>query len=86
MLKVLATALWGLLILGWSPASARIDCTPHCDYVHDYGPYDFTYIRPGLYGLPRCGPTGDCSPDLVYSPTRTRVIIRPRPRTFAPYR
>jgi hypothetical protein len=84
MPKVFAAALWGLLVLGCSPAAARIDCTPNCDYVHDYGPYDFTYMRPGLYGFPRCGPSGDCSPYLAYTAPRTRVIIRPRPRTVAP--
>jgi hypothetical protein len=84
MPKAFAAALGGLLALGLSPASAAIDCTPHCDYVHDYGPYDFTYERPGLYGFPRCGPTGDCSPYLVYTAPRTRIDIRLRPHRLRP--
>jgi len=85
MPKALAAFLWGIL-LGWTPASARIDCAPHCDYNHYYGPYDFTYEQPGLYGTPRCGPNGNCSPYLDYfiGYPRARVVIRPRPRTLPP--
>jgi hypothetical protein len=76
-------ALVGLIALGSSPAQAGVDCTPHCDFVHDYGPYDFTYERPPTYGFPRCGPSGNCSPYLAYYGyvyPRTRIVIRPRPR------
>jgi len=43
------------------------ECFPHCDYVHNHGPYDFTYVRPGLYGYPLCNLRGECLPNLVYS-------------------
>jgi hypothetical protein len=66
------------------------ECFPHCDYTHDYGPYDFTYIRPGLYGYPICGPRGNCLPNLVYSTSgyarRGNIEVRfiPRPRYRLP--
>ena len=44
-----------------------VECYARCDYVHDYGPYDFTYVRPGLYGYPLCNLRGECLPNLVYS-------------------
>jgi hypothetical protein len=47
-----------------APAAPAAECYPHCDYNHYYGPYDFTYVRPGLYAYPRCGPRGECSPYL----------------------
>jgi len=62
------------------------ECFPYCDYTHDYGPYDFTYVRPGLYGYPICGPRGNCLPNVVYSTSgrarRGNVEVRflPRPR------
>jgi hypothetical protein len=62
-----------------APAVQAAECYPHCDYNHYYGPADFTYVRPGLYGYPVCGPRGECSPHLVYSPTGVRrwsVTIR----------
>jgi hypothetical protein len=80
-------AVCGVLLGGSAPASAEIDCTPYCDFVHYYGPLDFTYVRPGLFAYPRCGPSGDCSPYLVSSSRRyvgritVRRIARPvRPR------
>jgi len=97
MPKAFAAAVWGLLVVGGCPAWA--DCTPHCDYSHYYGPYDFTYEgrypnliqAPGLFGFPRCGPNGNCSPYLVYRYSdfraaypRSRIIIRPRPRVTVP--
>jgi len=39
-------------------AVPAVECYPHCDYSHYYGPLDFNYVRPGLYGYPRCGPRG----------------------------
>jgi len=66
-------------LLGCGPASAQ-DCSPHCDYWHYYGPYDFSYISPGLIGYPRCDRQGNCSPYLTYVyPGRRqgRVIVRP---------
>jgi hypothetical protein len=58
--------LFGLWLAGLAVASAG-ECAPHCDYYHDYGPYDFTYVRPGLYGFPVCDSNGNCSPHLVYT-------------------
>jgi hypothetical protein len=61
------------------------DCAPHCDYVHDYGPYDFSWVSRGLVGYPLCGPDGSCSPHLVYRqfgrpwPGIT-IRVRPTPR------
>ena len=49
-----------------SPATAA-DCTPYCDFNHYYGPYDFTWVRPGLYAYPRCAPSGECQPEIVTS-------------------
>jgi hypothetical protein len=80
-------AVCGVLLGGSAPASAEIDCTPYCDFVHYYGPHDFTYVRPGLFAYPRCGPSGDCSPYLVSSRryvgriTVRRIArpVRPRP-------
>jgi hypothetical protein len=64
------------------------ECFPYCDFTHDYGPYDFTYVRPGLYGYPICGPRGNCLPYVVYSTSgrarrgnvEVRFISRPRYR------
>ncbi len=52
-----------------SPGPARAEqlCYPHCDYTHYYGPFDFTYIQPGLFAWPHCGPQGDCAPHLAYT-------------------
>jgi hypothetical protein len=69
-------------------SALAVECFPYCDYVHNYGPYDFTYVRPGLYGYPRCNVRGECLPNLYYStsglPRRgnveVRFIHRPRPR------
>src|ERR1043166_1328029 len=49
-------ALFALLIA--APAAA-IECAPYCDYTHDYGPYDLSWKRPGLYAFPVCAPDGD---------------------------
>jgi len=88
MLRLPAAALFGLVLAGSGAASAE-QCYPVCDYYHDYGPQDFTYVRPGLYGFPRCGPSGDCSPYLVYTyPIRRqgRITIRTRSRIAPPPR
>jgi hypothetical protein len=85
-----AAALLGFLSIGTRSAPAA-ECYPHCDYNHYYGPFDFTYIQPGLFGYPRCNPRGDCAPDLVYSTSgystsgirRGRITVRfPRARTI----
>jgi hypothetical protein len=65
MLKVLPPAI--LFVLVWASGVAlAYDCAPHCDYVHDYGPYDFSWVAPGLVGSPLCDRQGSCSPYLVY--------------------
>src|SRR5262249_7500417 len=59
-------------------AVAAAECLPYCDYNHYYGPFDFTYVQPGLFGYPLCGPRGNCSPQLVYSTTgfrRGRITV-----------
>jgi hypothetical protein len=57
------------------------DCSPHCDYWHYYGPYDFTYIQPGLFAYPICDGQGNCSPHLVYTYAgrwHGRITIHPK--------
>src|SRR5262249_5126279 len=79
--RLAAAALLGLLLLGTVPARAENECWPDCDFRHYYGPQDFTYIRPGLFLYPRCGPSGDCSPYLISSyPRRVigRITVRSR--------
>ncbi len=71
-------------------AALGAECFPYCDYVHNYGPYDFTYVRPGLFGYPTCGPRGNCLPNVTYSTSgrvrRGNVEVRflPRPRYRVP--
>jgi hypothetical protein len=68
-------------------AALAAECFPYCDYSHNYGPYDFTYVRPGLYGYPLCNARGNCLPNLAYStsgqPRRGNVEVRfpARPRS-----
>jgi hypothetical protein len=69
------------------PAAAA-DCSNHCDYWHNYGPYDFSYISPGLVGYPRCDRQGNCSPNLIYVspyPARwqKRITVRPVKRPLS---
>lgn len=71
-------SLWLGAWLGTRAASAE-ECFPRCDYTHYYGPYDFTYVRPGLFGYSRCDPRGNCSPQLVYSTSgfrRGNITVR----------
>ena len=77
--KCVAIAIVSAGALLTVPAAAE-ECSPHCDYWHYYGPYDFSYIYPGLVGYPRCNREGDCSPYLtyVYSDRRyPHVTVRP---------
>jgi hypothetical protein len=78
MPRLIAAAL---LLLAASPAVAEVGCAPYCDFWHYYGPYDYTYVRPGLYAYPACRADGDCSPYLVTSRRYVgRVTVRlPRP-------
>ena len=57
-----SAVLLGLVLLGTGPASARIYCNPDCDFVHDYGPVDRSWQRPGLTCYPRCDIRGNCAP------------------------
>jgi hypothetical protein len=79
MLRISATA-FGLLLLSASHAVVADDyCSPHCDYWHYYGPYDYSYIQPGLLGYPVCDRRGYCAPHLVYThPDWRRITIVPR--------
>jgi len=79
MTKFLPAAGLCLAVLG-SPAARAEECGEHCDYRHNYGPYDFSYIQPGLLGYPICDREGNCSPRLTYTyPGRRygRITIRP---------
>ena len=53
-------------ILTFGAGGAVAECYPHCDYIQDYGPYDYTYIRPGLFGYPICDWRGNCLPHYAY--------------------
>jgi hypothetical protein len=82
-------ALLSFFLAGTGVAFAERECFPHCDYTHYYGPFDFTYARPGLFGYPHCGPQGDCSPHLTYTtgivrPIQTGRITVRLPRVMAP--
>jgi hypothetical protein len=77
------------ILAGTGAAVAEQLCFPHCDYTHYYGPLDFSYRQPGLFGYPHCGPQGDCSPHLAYTtgilrPILTGRIIVRLPRAKAP--
>ena len=81
---VLAAVLAVALAIAVRPAAAQVSCAPYCDFTHFYGPFDFTWVRPGLFLYPSCVPSGECSPFLIYSPRvpfRGRVtvhLLRPR--------
>lgn len=75
--KSIAAAVAVILAVLCGPAAAEVACAPYCDFTHYYGHYDFTWVRPGLFLYPRCGPSGDCSPHLISSSRyRGRVTIR----------
>jgi hypothetical protein len=78
------TALWVVLVNALlCGAVCAEDCAPYCGYTHDYGPFDFTYIRPGVYGYAPCRWDGNCAPYLAYSASgypRGRITIVPRSR------
>ena len=59
-MRFIAALSVGLCSLGAGTALAG-DCSPHCDYYHDYGPYNFSYVEPGLTGYPVCYRQGNCS-------------------------
>jgi hypothetical protein len=80
-------AVAAVLCIGTRAISAA-ECFPYCDYTHYYGPFDFTYVQPGLFGYPLCGPRGNCSPHLAYSTSgirRGRITVRfPRVTAIPP--
>jgi hypothetical protein len=45
MFMYFASAILRFFLVG-SDAVLAEDCAPHCDYWHNYGPYDFSYIKP----------------------------------------
>ena len=78
MPKHFVLAILAFFCAGTGAVSAA-ECFPYCDYTHYYGPFDFTYIQPGLYGHALCGPRGNCSPQLAYSTSgvrRGRITVR----------
>src|SRR6185312_329315 len=89
MPKLIAAAVAAVLALATGPAAAEVDCAPNCDFTHYYGPHDYTWVRPGLFLYPRCGPSGSCSPHLIRSSRYRgsitirsfgRPLVRRRPR------
>ncbi len=63
MHRLVAAAVIGVVAaLSASPAAARVDCYPYCDFVHDYGASDLSWQRPGLTCYPRCDRFGNCAP------------------------
>ena len=82
MPRLFAAAIVGFFLFGSGAVSAE-DCSPHCDYWHNYGPYDFSYVQPGLLGYPVCDRQGNCAPHLIYTyPGRRygRITVRPASR------
>ena len=76
MSRLIAAAALLLAVVP-TAALAEVDCSPYCDFTHDYGPYDYTWVRPGLFAYPRCDPSGYCSPYVISSSHyRGRVTIR----------
>ena len=85
MLKILALPVLCVLAGTSGVALAYDGCAPHCDYVHDYGPYDLSWVAPGLVGYPVCDREGNCAPHLVYrrfgySPPGITIRVRPTQR------
>jgi hypothetical protein len=79
MPRVLAMMASVSVLLFAAPVVAD-ECYPHCDYIQDYGPYDYTYVRPGLFGYPVCDRLGNCSPAALYAYSwqpRGRITVRP---------
>jgi hypothetical protein len=78
-----ACAVLGLTLCSAGTVLAA-ECFPYCDYNHNYGPYDFTYVKPHLYGYPVGGPRGNCNPRLAYTtsgrPPRGNIEVRTVPR------
>ena len=61
MLRLITATILGWLCFGSGSASAQAaGCAPNCAFYHNYGPYDLSYIRPGLVGVPVCDRDGNC--------------------------
>jgi hypothetical protein len=84
--RIIAAAVCVIAAVAIEPAAAEVGCAPYCDFTHYYGPQDFTWVRPGLYAYPACGPDGSCSPYLVSSGQRYRgrVTVRSLARPARP--
>jgi len=85
MQKILPLAVLCILVGASGTAFAYNDCAPHCDYVHDYGPSDLSWVASGLVGYPVCDWQGNCSPHQVYrrfgrSPPGIIITVRPTHR------
>lgn len=81
-LRYIAVTISALIasLAGSAVPAAAEDCGSVCDYWHYYGPYDFTYIKPGLFAYPRCDWQGNCSPHLIYFNSNRRygrITVRP---------
>jgi len=77
MPKLIVAAIAAALAFTTGPAAAEVGCAPNCDFTHYYGPYDYTWVRPGLFVFALCGPSGYCSPHLIRSSRyRGTVTIR----------
>ncbi len=79
MLRVLVASF--VFVLAGLGSAAANSCAPHCDWTHDYGPYDLSWVYPGLVGIPICDRDGNCSPHLVYRYTGPKpgitITVRP---------
>lgn len=88
MLRVLAATF--VLFLAGPGIAFAVDCAPHCDWFHDYGPYDFSWVYSGLVGIPVCDRGGNCSPHLLYRYTGSKpgitITVGPTHRASHPLR
>ena len=90
-MRILAGGLFTLLVLAVCCRADKVsatECYPHCDYNHYLGPYDYSYISPGLFGYLACDRFTVCSPHQVYRYSRTPTgrieIVFPRQRRPRP--
>lgn len=88
MLRTITAAVLGFCCFGCGSALAQtVGCAPNCAFYHNYGPYDFSYIRPGLTGAPVCDRDGNCLPYMRYYYNGRpvgRITIRPLGRAARP--
>jgi hypothetical protein len=62
MQRLVAAAVFGTILLSPASPAAAADCYPYCDFIHNYGPYDLSWRRPGLTCYPVCDARGNCAP------------------------